>query len=638
MKLRKNLPAIVVATLLVGGVVWSLTASRLPPADFTFNNATEIKTVDPALIGGIPEGRVVSALFEGLVRVSPDDHTPVTGGPEKWPGVAESWDISDDKRTYTFHLRKDARWSNGDPVTAEDYHYSMRRFLNPLTAAEYAKQGWYLVNGKKFNSGGTYLEPGDPVEIELNLKPGEHNTKLGELVKGTLIRKDPKTMPEDTKERDKITQKFYVEVDGQERCYVVADPDRGDEVPEGCVGCRILTFDFDEVGIRVIDSHTLETELENPTPFWLELMGFYPLFPVHRGCLEKYGAPDWTRPENIVTNGPYRIGFRRPRDRIRLVKNEHYWNRDNVALEVIDSMAVEKDTTALNMYLLGEIDWIDRMPNNLIREFLESDPPRDDFNPAPQLGVYTYKLNVEREALSDKRVRQALALALDREEIIRTAVRGPQQPALNMVPPQVTGYTPAYMPTPDPDRARQLLAEAGFPGGNGFPKFEIFYNNNEGHKAIAELLRKQWQRELGISVGLRNMAWPAFTDAMRQTQYDIGRQGWIADYNDANTFLDLYVSDNENNQTNWGSDEYDQLIKDAEAEADPEKRNAILHQAETILMDELPVIPIYFYYSRNMVKPHVRGFYNNALDSHPLHALWIDRDTTQPNEFMRPVE
>lgn len=634
MSFRRILPAATLILLLAGGVVWSMSAGRLAPADLTFNNQTEIKTVDPALVNGQPEGRVINSLFEGLVGLSPQERMPVTGGPEEWPGAAERWEISDDGKTYTFYIRKEAKWSNGDPVTAEDYRYSMRRFLSPITAAEYAKQGWYLKNGKKYNAAGTYLVPGDPVEVELNLKPGEHATRIGKLVKGKLIRKDPEKMPEDEKERDKIKQRYYVDVDDKEECYVVGRPGI-DEIPAGTLPCRMVTFDFDEVGMRVVDDHTLVMELENPTPFWLQLMGFYPLFPVHRGCLEEHGAPAWTRPENIVTNGPYRIGFRRPRDRVRLVKNEHYWNKDNIRLDTIDALCVEKTTTSLNMYMLGDVDWIPEPPTNLLRKLMESDPPRDDFLPARQLGTYYYKLNVERGALADKRVRQALSLALDREEIIRTAVRGPQEPAFSLVPPGVVGYTsPPAMPA-NPERARQLLAEAGYPGGTGFQKLEILYHTHEAHKAVAELVRKQWQRELGISVTLRNEAWSAYQDRLRMTQYDVGRQAWIADYNDANTFLDLYVSDNENNQTHWANAEYDQLIAAAESESDEAKRAKLLYRAEEILLDEAPIVPIYYYYSRNLVRPHVRGFYNNLQDVHPLHTLWIDNDSDTPNEFMR---
>ncbi len=632
----RNLLLLAAAALLpLLGIVWSLTTSTLPPADFTFNNGTEIKTVDPALVTGVPEGRIISSLFEGLVRLSPQNRLPVTGGPEEWPGVADRWEVSDDRLTYTFYLRRNAKWSNGDLVTAEDYRYSLRRFLNPITAAEYAKQGWYLENGKKFNSGGTYLKPGDPIEVELNLEPGEHATKLGKLLRGTLVRKDPETMPDDPKERDKIQQRFFVTLDGKEACFVAGNPAQGDKIPQGAKPCRVVTLDFHAVGVQVVDPYTLVTKLQGPTPFWPQLMGFYPLFPVHRGCLEEHGSPAWTRPENIVTNGPYRIQFRRPRDRIRLVKNEHYWNHDNVRLETIDALSVESTTTSFNMYELGSMDWIQEPPNNLMADLMNGVPRRDDFNPAKQFGVYYYKLNVERGGLGDKRVRQALSMALDRKDIIRTAVRGPQTPAMHFVPPGIAGYTSPLCASPDIPRARELMAEAGFPEGQGFPPLEILYNTHEAHKAVAELVRKQWRKALGISVTLRNEAWPSYQDRLRMTKYDVGRQAWIGDYIDPNTFLDLLVSDNENNQTNWANEEYDKLIAQAEAEPRPEVRLKILASAEAILMDEMPILPIYFYYSRNMLRPHVRGFYNNVQDFHPLHTLWIDHDAASPNEFMR---
>jgi oligopeptide transport system substrate-binding protein len=364
-------------------------------------------------------------------------------------------------------------------------------------------------------------------------------------------------------------------------------------------------------------------------------MGFYPLFPVNRECLETHDAPDWTKPENIVTNGPYTIEFRRPRDRIRLVKNPHYWNRDNIVLETIDVLSIEDQTTSLNMYMRGDVDWIVEPPNNVMRDFMRADPPRNDFNPAPMSGTYYYKFNTSRGELADKRVRQALSLAIDREEIIRTAVRGPQGPALHLVPPGMPGYTSPNFPDRDPERARQLLAEAGFKDGHGFRPIEIIYNTHESHAAVAEIVAMQWQKELGITVRLKNAAWPAYQDALRLKQYDVGRQAWIADYIDPNSFIDLFVSDNENNQTGWANARYDELVEQAEGEFDPQKRLTLLAEAEAILADEVPVMPIYFYYSKHVVHPRVRNFFNNLQDQHPLHAIWIDENPTEPNEFMK---
>lgn len=627
MNVRKHLPASVVAVLLLGSAWWSVSATRLPPADFRFNNFTEIKTIDPALVSGSPEGRIINAVFEGLVRLDPKDRLPTKNG------AAERWDVSDDLLTYTFHLRPDARWSNGDPVTAEDYAYSLRRFLHPLTGAEYAYQAWYIKNGKRYTSGGGSLEPGDAVEVELHLPSGTHETCRGEILLGTLIRKAPATMPNDEEERKKVQQRFYIEIDGKERCFAMVDPRYGEAIPAGAEACRQVTLDFREVGIRVVDPQTLEITLASPTPYWPQLLAFYPLFPIHRGCLEEHGAPDWTRPENLVCNGPYRIAFRRPRDRIRLVKNEMYWNADSVKLETIDAYSIENRITSLNMYENGDLDWNPQIPGTVVPDLMAAD--RDDFNPAPQLAAYYYKFNTTRPPLDDKRVRQALTLAVDRQEIIDVVLRGPERPAYHLVPDGMPGYESPRFGEEDDEQARKLMAEAGYPGGAGFPRLEILYNNDDQHEAVAELVRKQWQKTLGITVTLQNETWSSYQDRLRLKQYDVGRQAWIGDYIDPNTYIDMYVTGGENNQTGWSNSEYDALVEEAKTIRDPAERLATLRRAEEILMDETPILPIYFYASRNMVRPHVRGFYNNLQDMHPLHHLWIDHQEQTPNTFMQ---
>ena len=601
----KHLTTFSIVTLVVVGLLmaWSLAASRLPRADFTFNNSTEIKTIDPALVTGQPEGRIINAIFEGLVKLDPKDRLPTA------EGAAKSWDISEDLLTYTFHLREEACWSNGDPVTAEDFAYSLRRFLHPLTGAEYAYQAWYIKNGKRYTSGGGGVGPGDPVEIELHLPDGVHETHRGEILQGTLVRKDPAEMPDDQEERKSIQQRFDVLIDGVERSFVMVDPRYGEHVPAGAEACRQVTLDFREVGIKVIDSHTLEFTLASPTPYWPQLLAFYPLFPVHRGCLEEHGAPAWTDPDNLICNGPYRISFRRPRDRIRLVKNERYWNASAVKLETIDAYSIENRITSLNMYEKGELDWIPQIPGTVVPDLMKAN--RDDFNPYPQLASYYYKLNTTRPPLNDKRVRQALAMAIDRQEIIDVVLRGPEKPAFHLVPDGMPGYDSPHFGEEDDSRAQQLLAEAGFPRGQGFPRLEILYNNDDQHQAVAELIRKQWQKTLGITVTLQNETWSSYQDRMRLSNYDIGRQAWIGDYIDPNTYIDMYVTGGENNQTGWSHARYDDLVEQAKSTRDPQARLAILHEAEAILMDELPIVPIYFYVSRNMVRPYVRGFYNN---------------------------
>ena len=399
-----------------------------------------------------------------------------------------------------------------------------------------------------------------------------------------------------------------------------------------------MLLDFREVGLRAIDDHTLEIRLQNPTAYFLDILAMYCMLPLNQACVETYGMPAWTEPGHLVSNGAFILADRRIRDRVRLAKNPQYWDRDNVHLNIVDALSIDDRTTGFNLYMTGKADWITIPPTTALRVMLKAKPPRNDLNVVPQLATYFYLLNTTRPPLTDVRVRQALSLALDRDEITRVATGGGEKPAFSLVPPNMPGYTQQQCPPRDPEKARQLLAEAGFENGFGFPKLEIHYNSDQGHQLIAELVRKQWQRELGIVVTMRNEEWASSQVTQQKLDYMVSRRSWIGDYLDPNTYLDMYVTGGENNNTGFTNAEYDKLIADAAREADTTKRMQMLEHAERILMDQMPIIPIYFYVSKNMVKPYVRGFWNNLQDGHPLNTIWIDHtvdmNSPQPNEFM----
>jgi oligopeptide transport system substrate-binding protein len=624
---------------LVAALGWALNKGQLPPADFTFANGAEVKSLDPAIVTGQPENRMINALFQGLVQWHPETLEPI-------PGVAKRWEISDDKLTYTFFLRDNARWSDGSPVTAEDFFYSMRRFLDPRTGAEYAYQAWYIKNAKRYSSGGRGVRPGDPVEVELNLPEDAVNTHRGEVLRGELVRiEDADGQPLDDEQLTVAAANpelaiedwtFVVTIDGTEHRFRYADDviAAKSKPPAGISWCRQVLLDFSEVGIELIDKHTIRFTLGNPTAYFLNLLGFYPLFPVQRACVERYGSPEWTEPDKIVCNGPFKPQFRHLRDRTRVKRNELFWDRGSVKLDTVDFLAIESTFTALNLYLTGKVDWINDIPPPALKEILKEQPPRDDVNPQPYLNTYFYLLNTTHPPLNDVRVRRALSLAIDRTEIVRLLAGG-ELPAYSFVPPVLPGYDPPQCQKQNVEEARRLLAEAGYPEGRGFPAFEISYNTHETHQMIAQLIRKQWQKNLGIHVRTRNQEFATLLSNQRSLNYDISRLGWIGDYPDPNTFLDMFITGSDNNRTGWSSPKYDRLIADAAKETDVAKRLVMLHDAERILMDELPILPFYFYVSKNMVKPYVRGFYNNFQDSHPVSAIWIDRDEKSPNPFLK---
>ena len=544
---RRMAPFLLLAGLFVGAL-YLASSARLEPADYTFNNGTEVATLDPARVTGVPEGRIIKALFEGLVVKHPRTLKPM-------PGMAESWSVSEDLLTYTFYIRKDAKWTNGEPVTAHDFVYSWKRFLKAQTAAEYAYQLWYVQGAEAY-----------------------------------------------TKEND----------------------ENGEPLNS-----------FDTVGIKANGDYILKVKLKSPTPFFMDLMAFYPMFPVNKTNIEEAMAkwPDnnewemqWLRPENLVTNGPFTVEYRRVNDRIRLKKNPDYWDADNVAMNTIDALTIEQAGTALNTYLTGSTHMIPSVLPNLIPKLM----PREDFEPVAYLGTYFYRVNTTKPPFDDVRVRKALAITVNRKDIVEKITKAGQVPAYGLVPPGMTGYVPAEFAALDPTaakiKARELLAEAGYgSGGKPFPVMEVHYNTSEAHRDIAEVVAQTWRDQLGIDAKLQNQEWKVYLDTQNNLGFDVSRSAWIGDYPDPNTFLDMFVTGGENNKTGWGNAEYDRLITASASEADPTARLAILKDAEAILMDEMPIIPIYFYVTQNMVAPRLGGFYGNIQDEHfPKFLYWMN--------------
>jgi oligopeptide transport system substrate-binding protein len=640
------------ALVLLGvGVAWAMSFGTLPPADFTFANGDEVKTLDPGIATGSPEHRILDALFEGLLRLHPVE---VPGGAEKnlyenvplklLPGVADLPEVTNDGQTYTFHFLPDRKWSNGRAVTAPDFVFSWQRLLHPENAGEYAYQLHYVVGGKKYNL--EQLEIGDPVEVELYDRPVPSQMyPRGTMIRGKLTgiwKPEKPTFAKDTPAAEQESQlaqwkkSFVYTVQAEtkdvgERKYApLTGTFRYSKDPSAAVAggfddgqivqCHHVLADFDKVvGIRALDDNTLQVELNSATPYFDQLTAFFSLYPVCRECVEKYGTPEWTRTGHLIGNGAYTLKKHRVRDRIRLEKSATYWNREHVPLEVVDALALKSDTTALNMYLTGQVDWIITVPNTVVQQLRED---RTDFYTTPMLTTYFYRVNVNKPPLNDVRIRRALNAAINKALICDEVLKAGQIPARSYVPPGIAGYHSELTGDQDLEEARKLLAEAGYPNGKGMPKVEILFNTNEDHRVIAEVIQQQW-RKLGINCELRNLEWGSFLDALSNQKYMVSRSAWTGDYADPNTFLDMFVTDGPNNQTGWSNAEYDRLIEAAK-HVSAEERLKLLSQAERILMDELPILPIYFYVTKNMVNPRVKGFRSNIQDLHPLDLLSVE--------------
>lgn len=380
------------------------------------------------------------------------------------------------------------------------------------------------------------------------------------------------------------------------------------------------------VGVRALDARTVQVELNNPTAFFLDLCAFQTLAVVPPRLIEKYGE-DWMRVRPLPSSGPYCIEAWRLNDKIRLVKNPYYWDAAHTRSAVVDFLPISAPDTALNLYQTGLADIIwDR--DNLPSELMDALAKRPDFHTFPYLGTYFIRCNTTRAPFNDPRVRQALALAIDKRRLVEKFVRGGETVADHLVPDGTADYDPAQGLGYDPERARQLLAQAGFPGGKGFPAFSYLIDSASGggqlHQIIAVELQHMWEEQLGVRMEIKQMEKRVYLAAQNRLDYDLARSTWIGDYDDPNTFLDLFRGDNGNNRTGWRDARYDALMAEANRQVDLRRRAGLLREAETILVrDQLPIIPLYYYAGLNYYDPaRVKGIYPNLLDEHPLNDIW----------------
>lgn len=392
------------------------------------------------------------------------------------------------------------------------------------------------------------------------------------------------------------------------------------------------------LGVRAVDDHTLEIELVDPLPYFLNFLSFYSFMPIPQHLLqdlERRGIDSdlWTRPEYVVSNGPFVMREWWFRQRMVFEKNPQYWDVGSVRLNRVQVAMVESSTTALNMYAAGEFDWPGGS-TSLPAEFMDHLAGYQDFHQHPYLAVYFYWINTQEPPLDNPLVRRALSLAIDREALVKHVTRGGQIASADLVPDGLAGYHGLGQPVFDPDAARRLLSEAGYEGGRGLPPVSLSFNTSEGHKQVAEALQAMWQQELGITVELKNQEWKVFLANAEQMNFQLCRMGWVGDYADPYTFLELLTSDCGNNHSNWSSPVYDQLLEKANRQTEPKKRLELLRQAEALAIEEQPLIPLYIYTRSQLVKPYVRGIWGNYQDRHPWKSIWIDTSVKPLSSYL----
>lgn len=512
--------------VLAGG---ALTAPAFAEIVYNRGSAAEPESLDPHKTSTTYEGHILRDMFLGLVTEDANS--------EVIPGAAESWTVSDDGLVYTFKMRQGAKWSDGSPVTAEDFVYALRRLQDPKTAAEYAQMTQKIKNGKEVNAG---------------------------------------------------------------------------------------TVPVDQLGVKAIDANTLEITLIAPTPYFLEVLTHQSTYPIHKASVDKFGA-DWVKPGNLVSNGAYTLAEWVPNDHIKLVKNPNFYDAANVKIDVVNYIPTEDRSSAMKRYEAGELDSYDDLPTEQLADLKAKFG--DQVRVAPYLGTYYYAIKNDKKPLDNVELRNAISMAIDRDFIAEKVWGNSMSPAYSMVPPIVEGYKSslaAYADKSQLDReedATKILEKLGYGPKNPL-KLEIRFNTSENHKNTAVAIQEQL-KPLGIEISLLNTDTKThYTYLQEKGDFDLGRAGWIADYKDPETFLEISLKADSHNYSNFDNAKFEELMKAATAAGGkPEERFKLLAEAEKVLIDEVGTIPLLYYNYHNIVSPKLTGYLDNAMDRHPSRFM-----------------
>ena len=594
-------------------------------------NSAEPRALDLQLVTGVPENKILTSLFEGLVADHPSEDETMA------PGVAERWEHNQDLTEWTFHLREDAKWSDGVPLTAEDFIFSYHRMLSPGLAAAYAPMLHSILNAETYNRDERGhilcgLDEDFPTPWEILRRAnfqGDSSIDAADLANLPFA-----GMTRDERRR-LIASKGLDRIDAEPLRAIREDPGLfawPEEIPtesRDLVIGRLLAhaeagvpdlFAQAKIGLRAPNPYTLVVTLREPVPYLPSMTRHSTWFPVPRHVILKFGKmtdrfTDWSMKGNLVGNGPFMLHEWRYNHYIEVRRNPHYWDAANVGLNGIRYYPTENPYTETRAFLAGQLHTIYALPAELLQKVRRKHPHY--LRTEPYVGTVFLRLNTTRPGLSDPRVRQALSLAINREELCNHIYEG-FTPATTLTP-KLGDYRPQPVLSHDLEKARALLAEAGFPDGKGLPNFALL--TSRPHVVVDAL--QQTFRKLGIRIAIEQKDWGSYIAAQQSLEFDMALAGWIGDYLDPTTFLDMWTRNNGNNNTGWDSPEYEAMLRSAARQPEPKARLASLAQAERLLMDELPILPMAWYSRLYLHRPEVHGWHPLVLDNHPWKTITL---------------
>jgi oligopeptide transport system substrate-binding protein len=594
-------------------------------------SGSEPESLDPQIGTGQAEARIYMALFEGLTEYHPKTMEPI-------PGIAERWEVNNDSSEFVFHLRRNARWSNGEAITARDFVYTFRRGFSPRLGSRSAYLGYYIKYAQEYNRGGLFVR--DPATGEYLLakdfekgKTESPSTMDGSPSPSLSSPNTTSEQPRDTEFHRFINSPDRVVLPGAEKSrdkVLAANPN----LKAALAGKELVPVKAEDIGVEAVDDYTVRVTLKQSVPFFVDLMS-HPFFrAVPQKTIEQYEESwGWSQPgQPIVGSGPFKVESWKPYDELVVVKNEMYWDAERVRLDRIYFYPADQNSSILSMYQVGQIDAM--LNHSVPAAWLDVVRPLKDYMDAPECGVDYYLINVTKYPMTDVRVRRAFNMAIDKVAYARW--RQVVKPLTAFTPEGIfQGYPQPKGDEFNPQKARSLLAEAGFKDSNGnfdpakFPidLVSIVYNTHESNKAVAEFIQAQWSQNLGLTVPLRNMEMKTFLSMRARLEYSgFARGGWGGDYMDPFTFLSLFYAPANDNGTGWSDDNYLKMLDDANLQLDKTKRYELLAKAEAFLIEAQPMIPLATPGTNWLKKPYVKGMYPTPLTLHPWKFVYIERD------------
>ena len=625
-------------------------------------NSNEPKGLDPHLVSGVLESNIIRALFEGLCVEDPSQDGIAR------PGAAASYEVSEDFTAWTFHLQPDGKWSDGIPVTAHDFVFSYRRLLSPDPnwPAKYAEMLYFIENGENYskNRRGQILMARDasfPTSWETLSKAnfeGDSDLDLAAFAEKGIFglnekEKDAigKYLPAPTQSnlekandapfdklsseerRLRLNAKGLDALNKKELTYLTNHPEAfvwpdslSTEAREAAVA-RLLEYagkdlwDQARVGVTAIDDFTLEVQLRGPVPFLPEITKHYTWYPVPRHIILKHGeintafSSQWTKLGNIVSNGPFKLKEWRTNHVLEVERNPEYWDSETVQLNGIRYLPISNYYTETRMFGDEQLHVTYTIPSELIPFAKEN--YSNEIRQEPYVGVRFLRSNIRRAPFDNPKVRRAFALAIDQQAICEKILQGGQKPASGIVPP-FGDYEPPGLIGFDPKKARQLLEDSGYKAASSFPDITILTTDSDSGRREAEALQAMWKEHLGINIRIVQREWTTYLQKQYDADFDLCVGGWIGDYLDPTTFLEMWIKDGGNNNTGWDSEDFENLLRKAENTADVPERMSTLAQAETRLLEDTPVMPIYWYTTNYLIRPEVKNWQPLLLNNHPF--------------------